>query len=88
MNIAPPAKKPRATSTGFSWPRTDQLIDQGAKALTGLERQLEEISARAGQERRAAYEKLIDDFRRLSDGRKLIDLNVQYNRLWQFNIAT
>jgi hypothetical protein len=87
-DVAVPSKKPRATSTGFSWPRTDQLIDQGAKALTGLERQLEEIPARPGQERRAAYEKLIDDFRRLSDGRKLIDSNVQYNRLWQFNIAT
>jgi len=86
-NMAPPAKQPRATSTGFSWPRTDQLIDQGAKALTGLERQMEEIPARPGQERRAAYEKIIDDFRRLSDGRKLIDSNVQYNRLWQFNIA-
>jgi hypothetical protein len=85
---ASPAKQPRATSTGFSWPRTDQLLDQGFKVLAGLEGQLEEISARPGQERRAAYEKLIDDFRRLSDGRKLIDANIQYNRLWQFNIAT
>ena len=86
--IAPPAKKPRATSTGFSWPRTDQLIDQGSKVLTGLEKQLEEVSARPGAERRAAYENLVDEFRRLSDGRKLIDSNIQYNRLWQFDIAT
>ncbi len=87
-DLAPPAKKPRATSTGFSWPRTEELIDQGSKVLTELDGQLEEISARPGTERRAAYEKLVDEFRRLSDGRKLIDANIQYNRLWQFNIAT
>ena len=87
-DIAPPAKKPRATSTGFSWPRTDQLIDHGFKALAGLEGELEEISARPGAEGRAACEELVDEFRRLSDGRKLIDSNIQYNRLWQFNIAT
>jgi len=87
-DMAPPAKKPRATSTGFSWPRTERLIEQGYKVLIGLEAQLEEIAGRPGAKRRAAYEKLIDDFRRLSDGRKLIDANIQYNRLWQFNIAT
>ena len=86
-DVAVPAKKPRATSTGFSWPRTEQRIEQGSKVLAGLEGQLEEIPARPGAERRAAYEKLVDEFRRLSDGRKLIDSNIQYNRLWQFNIA-
>jgi hypothetical protein len=87
-DMAPPAKKPRATSTGFSWPRTERLIEQGYKVLIGLEAQLEEFAGRPGNERRAAYEKLVDAFRRLSDGRKLIDANIQYNRLWQFNIAT
>lgn len=86
-DLAVPSKKPRATSTGFSWPRTDQLIDQGAKSLAALEAELERAAARPGEERRAAYDKLIDGFRRLSDGRKLIDSNIQYNRLWQFNIA-
>jgi hypothetical protein len=86
-DMAPPAKKPRATSTGFSWPRTERLIDQGSTVLAGLEGQLEETSAQPGAERRGAYEKLVDAFRRLSDGRKLIDSTVQYNRLWQFNIA-
>lgn len=78
-----PLQQPRAKSSNYSWPWTEQLIDREMEKMKGLEAELDRMAALAPAERRPAYEKMIDDFRRLSDGQKTIDAHIQYNRLWQ-----
>ena len=38
-------------------------------------------------ERKAAYEKMVADYRQLSQSQRMIDAHIQYNRLWQPAIA-
>lgn len=83
----PPSRRPRANSANYSWPWTDQLIDRETEKMRGLEAELDRIAALAPAARRPAYEKMIDDFSKLTDWQKIIDAHIQYNRLWQAAIV-
>src|SRR5437667_3407446 len=83
----PPSERPRAKSSWYSWPWTEQLIDRDRQKLDGLEAELDRIATLTATERKAAYEKMVADYRQLSQSQRTIDAHIQYNRLWQPAIA-
>ncbi len=83
----PPAQRPRATSSSYSWPWTRQLIDREMQKLTGLEAALDHLATLSESEQAAGYEKLLTEYRPLPAAQRLIDSHIQYNRFWQAAIA-
>ena len=83
----PPSERPRAKSSWYSWPWTEQLIDRDRQKLDRLEAELDRLATLTATERKAAYEKMVADYRQLSQSQRTIDAHIQYNRLWQPAIA-
>jgi hypothetical protein len=83
----PPSARPRATSARYSWPWTDRLIEREVGKIDALEADLVRIPALTGDTRRAAYEKMVGEYRRLPENQQTIDAHIQHNRLWQSAIA-
>src|ERR1051325_8593275 len=83
----PPAVRPRATSSSYSWPWTRRLIDREVQKLDGLAAELDHVTTLSSSEQLAGYEKLLADYRPLPAAQRLIDSHIQYNRLWQAEIA-
>lgn len=77
----------RASSTSYSWLRTDRFIDWEIPKLEELEEKLKVIEKLPETERRPVYEKLVDDYPALESNQKTIDHHIQYNRFWQKTIA-
>ena len=69
----------------FSWNLTDTRIEQELDALRGLETDLLLLGKQSG--RRDACAKLATGYRQLAARVKSIDGNIQYNWLWQKQIA-
>ena len=78
-----PPSKPHVVSYSWSW--SDKLIARSTATLKGLEAELASISAAGGN--RAAYSTLVADYRKAVDNRRSIDADVDYNWLWQKQIA-
>jgi hypothetical protein len=68
----------------FSWSRTDSLLVRDRGKLEMLKPMLSD--ARNG--RPPDYAKLVDEYRKLEAGQKLIARQIQYNRFWQGDVAT
>ena len=83
----PPSERPRAKSSWYSWPWTEQLIDRDRQKLDRLEAELDRLATLTATERKAAYEKMVADYRQLAQSQRMIDAHIQYNRLWQPAIA-
>ena len=83
----PQSQRSRIVLSPFSWPRTDSIIAKGNDRLILLESKLDSTSRLKGDDRRHAYESLADEYRKLVDGQKFMENLIQYNRLWQSEIA-
>jgi len=81
-----PSARPRATSKWYTWPWTEQKIDAEMKKLDGFTANLERIPTLAPTARRPVYEKLVTEYKGLTDAQRNIDDHVQYNRTWQREI--
>jgi len=92
-----PAPSPgeQAKIVRFSWNLTDTRIDQELGALQGLETDLLSLGKQTGSAgravkpdaRRDACAKLATGYRQLAARVKSIDGNIQYNWLWQKQVA-
>ncbi|GEM_PF-825626 len=75
----------------FSWNLTDTRIEQQLGALQGLETDLLSFSKQAGRvgrdAKRDACAKFVTGYRQLRTAVKSIDGNIQYNWLWQKQVA-
>jgi hypothetical protein len=84
----PSSQRPqRSTSTPFSWPRTEALIDTSVRKLEGLEAKLSQVSGAPPEGRNRAWENIVDDYVALAGSHRLINNQIEYNRLWQKEIA-
>jgi hypothetical protein len=83
----PPAQPPRATSSSYSWPWTQQLIDREMQKLAGLEATLDRLDPLSEAEQTVDYQSLLAAYRPLPAAQRLIDSHLQYNRFWQAAIA-
>src|SRR5438477_9033934 len=82
-----PAERARAQPRSYSWPWTEQMIERDAKQLDQLEAELDDSPPRPASARKATYEKMVADYKKLAEGARNIDAHIQYNRLWQPAIA-
>ncbi len=82
-----PAGRSRPRSRWYSWPWTERLIEGEILKIEGLRAELERVPTLTPAERRAAYEKMLADYRQLIVSQRTIDSHIQYNRLWQRAIA-
>ena len=86
-NAAPPAQRPRAEVRSFSWPWTRAMIGRESEKLAAVEADLARVQTAPAPDRRALYVKLAAAYAALPVGQVMIDNHIQYNRLWQNNIA-
>jgi len=84
---APRSQRSRIVLSPFSWPRTDSIIARGRDQLAALEPRLDSAIHRPAEERLREYGLIVDGYRKLVDGQKFMESLIQYNRLWQSEIA-
>ena len=82
----PPGRR-RIVLASFSWSRTESLVERDSTRLDALEARLDDAARLTGEDRRREYEKLVDEYKKLLAGQKLIESTIQYNRLWQGEIV-
>ena len=79
---------PPPSSTFYSWPHTDRMIEREARKISALlEEDLEAASKVTLAERIPPYKKMIADYRKLKAAHRQIDHHIQHNRLWQSAVA-
>ena len=86
-DVAAPASLPRAEVRVYSWPWTRTKIAHEAEKLDALEADFARARAAPSSERHARYEKILAAYTPLPKEQTQIDAHVQYNRLWQGEIA-
>jgi hypothetical protein len=72
-------KPPETTIGRYSWLVTNRILDDLQARLAALE---------AGIAKQPFQMSLVDDYRRLVDGKANLEENIRYNRNWQLQIAT
>lgn len=80
-------QRSRIVLSPFSWPRTDSLIDRGREKLVLLERRFDSAAHLTADARLREDGLIVDDYKKLLDGQKFLASLIQYNRLWQSEIA-
>ena len=80
-----PMGKPQVVR--FSWPWSDTLISREMAKLDGLESELAAASQMPAKSRHAAYEAIVAGYKKAVDSRRVIDADIDYNWLWQRQIA-
>ena len=80
-----PLGKPHVVS--FSWPWSDTLISREMTNLERLESDLAAASQKPAESRHAAYEAIVAGYKKAVDSRRVIDADIDYNWLWQRQIA-
>jgi hypothetical protein len=83
----PKSQQSRIVRSPFSWPRTDSIIGRGRDSLALLELRLDSAERLAVDDRKRAYAPIVDSYKKLVDGQKFMASLIQYNRLWQSEIA-
>lgn len=73
----------RATSTTYSWPRTEQYIEWELPKIAELEEKLAIMTKVEPSERRPIFQKMVADYPELEANQRTIDSHIQYNRFWQ-----
>jgi len=86
-NVAPPAQRPRAEIRSYSWTWTRKMLGLESEKLAAAEAELARARTAPAPDRRALYTKLAADYAPLAVGHVMIDNHIQYNRLWQNEIA-
>jgi hypothetical protein len=71
----------------FSWSRTEQLIDREVNKLLTLEGEFSDVTNMSEPRRRQEYEKMVAQYPKLVAAQRLIANQIDYNRLWQREIA-
>jgi len=71
----------------FSWRRTGDLLTRDSVKLDSLKRRLSALASASDTATRAAFVLLAADYKKLVDGQKLIENQIQYNRFWQGEFA-
>lgn len=79
------ATKPHVAS--YSWPLSETLISREMTALDHLQSDLAKVSQKPSAEKRVAYETIIEEYKKSVERRRLIDADINYNWLWQRQIA-
>ena len=87
--VPDPAPKPpvKPEVVRFSWVWSDTLIAREEASLDTLEKDFDQARTAASPASRAAYEKVVADYKTRVDRRRIIDADVDYNWLWQKQIA-
>lgn len=80
-----PPTKPHVVS--FSWPWSEALISREMAELKRLEAEFAMASETPAENRNGTYEALLVEYRKVVAGRRVIDADVDYNWLWQRQIA-
>src|ERR1700693_5604525 len=76
---APPPGRRRIVLSSFSWSRTESLIERDRTRLDSLEARLDDAVQLTGEDRLREYDKLVDEYKKLLAGQKLIESTIQYN---------
>jgi hypothetical protein len=83
-----PSPLPRIASVSYSWRRTEGFVDRDLGKLEKLEARLAPpTTAASGEDRRREWSDMVEEYRTLAANQKLIASHIQYNRLWQGEIA-
>lgn len=77
----------RATSSSYSWARTDYFIKLEEPRIETMLEQLNALEKVPLKERRSVYEKWASQYPELEDNQRLIDNHIQYNEFWQKTIS-
>ncbi len=87
--IADPPLGPLVKShvVSFSWPWSDTLIAREMADLERLESDLEAASQKTAESRHPTYEAIVAGYKKAVDSRRVIDADIDYNWLWQRQIA-
>lgn len=85
ISDVPPSPSARPQVVRYSWAWTDTLIARETATLARLEAQLAQIPASGAD--RATYQALAAEYRKAVERRRPIDADIDYNRLWQKQIA-
>jgi hypothetical protein len=72
----------------FSWPRLERAVERDGRKLDTLSFRLADMVRAADTNRRREYGVLVEEYKKLLTGQKLIANQIQYNRFWQGDIAT
>lgn len=83
----PPSKPyPRVTSTRYSWPITERMINGDSVKLDTLEQQLEAIAIQRMSAQHSQYDQVAQQYTKLEKNRRLIDRHIKHNNFWQNGI--
>jgi hypothetical protein len=84
-----PAKMHDPTNpVAYSWPWTDRLIDNELRRIIRSEGELRRAAETTAKERNDILQRLVLDYGQQSRRLRNIHAHVQYNRLWQADIAS
>jgi tetratricopeptide (TPR) repeat protein len=83
----PPGTLGKPHVVSFSWPWSDTLISREMTKLERLESDLAAASQKPAESRHAAYEAIVAGYKKAVDSRRVIDADIDYNWLWQRQIA-
>ncbi len=86
-DMAAPRERLRARSISYSWPLTEQLIERANETIRAIEAELDRVENLSANAAGDAWEKLVIGYGLLNDRQRTIYSLVQYNRLWQAEIA-
>jgi len=82
---AKPSSKPypRVTSTSYSWPRTERMLNGERRKLDKLERQLQDIPTHPPSTRYSQYDQVVKQYVKQEKNQRLVDRHIKHNRFWQ-----
>jgi len=84
---APPKPPARPQVVSYGWPWSETLIAREMAALDRLDADLAKVAPAPSAASRPAYEALVAGYKSAVDHRRPIDADIDYNWLWQANIA-
>jgi hypothetical protein len=84
---APPVAHASPHVVTFSWAISETQIAKAMDGLAQLDSDLAKISGEPQSTQRAAYEAIVEGYRRALESRRLVDADIDYNWLWQRQIA-
>ena len=84
---SPPGPTTTPHVVSFSWPWSETLISREMTELKRLEAEFAMASETPAENRNGAYEALLVEYRKVVASRRVIDADIDYNWLWQRQIA-
>ena len=87
ISDSPPGPPTIPHVVSFSWPWSENLISQEMKKLGRLEAEFAMASETPAENRNGTYEAILVEYRKVVAGRRVIDADIDYNWLWQRQIA-